>query len=78
MLKVGSVVVLKSGGPVMTVAAIYESLNGPKVDCFWHDFKGRFDSGTFHPDMLTEEILEQADEVELDVGGLMRAHNGRA
>lgn len=50
--KVGDVVVLKSGGPRMTVAVI-ETEYGNQIVCKWF-VAGVENSGTFPPDALTK------------------------
>lgn len=43
----GTVVALKSGGPLMTVACV----EGRQVHCVWFD-KLKLKTGTFHPESL--------------------------
>lgn len=54
MLKIGDVVILKSGGPIMTVHNMGDySPMGPKngVNCIWFDGAKKM-SDVFHPDTL--------------------------
>ena len=47
---IGSVVVLKSGGPDMTVS---KAIGNDAVECtFWHANEGEFIEHRFHPDTI--------------------------
>lgn len=53
-VKIGDVVVLKSGGPLMTVSNIGNYINqglNPGVLCVWFEEKKKLES-VFHPDVL--------------------------
>ncbi len=57
--KIGDTVRLKSGGPLMTVAAItqvseQEISGGVSVRCQWMGNANKQESGSFHPDTLME------------------------
>lgn len=62
MLKIGSVVSLKSGGALMTVCDV----DGEDIYCRWHDLLGRFDSGQFTREMLDEVHLQNPEVVDID------------
>ncbi|MDD5219585.1 MAG: DUF2158 domain-containing protein [Candidatus Bipolaricaulis sp.] len=49
--KVGDLVMLKSGGPKMTVSAI--SPNGAAIECMWFDKKDERQFDTFSPSVLS-------------------------
>ena len=55
-LKIGNVVILKSGGSQMTVSQI---LDNDKIECDWFDKEGKVQKHIFHKEML--EIDEQTD-----------------
>ena len=58
-LATGSLVILKSGGPIMTVEKVYEAADGDvRVSCHWFD-KSKSLSGTFRPEMLKEYNPEE-------------------
>ena len=50
-LRSGSLVRLRSGGPLMTVVRI----EGDQVNCVWTDWDGQFESGRFPIDVLQVE-----------------------
>ncbi|TNE37205.1 MAG: DUF2158 domain-containing protein [Alphaproteobacteria bacterium] len=57
---IGDVVMLKSGGPVMTVTKIEENSTGrEKIWCVWFDSKGVRQTSNFPP-----EALEKIDDNE--------------
>ena len=47
-LRIGNLVRLRSGGPLMTVKGI----KGDQVDCFWTDFNGQINTDSFPVDVL--------------------------
>jgi len=53
-LKVGDVVRLKSGGPVMTVTTVGDDYGTPMIWCMWFDQKGS-QTGKFPPAALQIE-----------------------
>ena len=52
-LKTGDVVVLKSGGPRMTVQTVDQYLGEPSVICMWFDKTKRM-TERFQPDLLAK------------------------
>lgn len=50
-LRSGSLVRLRSGGPLMTVSRI----EGDQVNCIWYDWDGQMASGSFPIDVLQME-----------------------
>ena len=52
VFKVGEIVLLKSGGPKMTVIDVGEILGEPGVTCAWFDDKNKKTNDTFPPDAL--------------------------
>ena len=62
---VGTLVQLKSGGPVMTVEKVYTAADGdPRVSCQWFD-KSKPSSEKFRPEMLKEYNPEDDGPLEL-------------
>ena len=59
--KVGDLVVLKSGGPVMTVRALVLLGNKAQVDCQWFSGK-KLESGRFAIDSLRESRPEEVEK----------------
>ena len=51
--KVGDVVQLKSGGPLMTVTYVGEQDGAPRVWCSWFVNNTKEEKGTFPPAALT-------------------------
>jgi uncharacterized protein YodC (DUF2158 family) len=50
-LRIGNLVRLRSGGPLMTVKGI----KGDQVDCFWTDWNGQINADNFPIDVLQRE-----------------------
>lgn len=51
----GMLVILKSGGPLMTVEKMYTAADGdPRVSCHWFDKDNKPSSEKFRPEMLEE------------------------
>jgi uncharacterized protein YodC (DUF2158 family) len=50
-LRIGNLVRLRSGGPLMTVVRI----DSDQVNCVWTDWDGQFESGNFPIDVLQME-----------------------
>ena len=50
-LRIGNLVRLRSGGPLMTVKGI----KGDQVDCFWTDGSGQINADSFPIDVLQIE-----------------------
>jgi uncharacterized protein YodC (DUF2158 family) len=55
--KVGDVVQLKSGGPIMTVVNVGDYPSGPGVNCAWFDNK-KHSAHVFPPDALKRYVEE--------------------
>jgi uncharacterized protein YodC (DUF2158 family) len=51
-LKVSDVVELKTGGPTMVVANIFNNSSPVTVSCQWFDRDDHLNSGIFVPDVL--------------------------
>nr|WP_319572787.1 DUF2158 domain-containing protein [uncultured Draconibacterium sp.] len=65
LFKQGDVVILKSGGPKMTIENYHEfvgfnssSVSDHLVDCTWFDNEGTLQSRTFEQDALKKENNE--------------------
>lgn len=57
----GMLVILKSGGPLMTVEKTYTAADGdPRVTCHWFDKDNKPSSEKFRPEMLEEYKTEEA------------------
>lgn len=59
--RLGDSVVLKSGGPEMTIEHIYAS---DKIECVWFDYEARWQGpfrATFPPEALVKYVEEEDD-----------------
>lgn len=57
--KVGDVVQLKSGGPIMTVISVGDFLSVSGANCAWFDGKKQFEH-VFPPDALERYVEDRA------------------
>lgn len=55
----GDLVVIKSGGPIMTVRWVECS----EVECMWFDREGKLESVSFSPDCLRQPMPCAADDI---------------
>jgi len=59
-MKVGDVVVLKSGGPKMTVCGVKADYFA-SIFCQWFDSKLQLQSGNFVPEQLIVQDVQEGD-----------------
>jgi len=67
-MKIGDIVQLKSGGPTMTIVAIYESASAnDKIQCDWFNSNIEVSSRRF-----PEDALRQVYDQKIDQGRTIR------